>query len=110
MIPIIKFKKEYYNNIVSGKKTQTLRTARKRLDVQEDETCKAIFPGTTKEALIHITKIGYKQFKSVNDEDAEREGYNTLRELREDLKKIYPLLDAHDRLYYYQFEFISEVE
>lgn len=110
MIPIIKFKKEYYNKIITGKKTQTLRMARKKLDVHEDETCKAIFPGTTKEALIHINKIGYKQFKSVDQEDAEREGYNTLRELREDLKKIYPLLEAFDRLYYYRFEFISEVE
>ena len=110
MIPIIKFKKEYYDKIVTGKKTQTLRMARKKLDVHEDETCKAIFPGTTKEALIHINKIGYKQFKSVDQEDAEREGYNTLRELREDLKKIYPLLEAFDRLYYYRFEFISEVE
>ena len=110
MIPIIKFKKEYYNNIINGKKTQTLRTARKKLDVQENQTVKAIFPGTTKEALIHITKIGYKQFKSVDQEDAEREGYETLKELREDLKKIYPLLEPFDRLYYYRFEFISEVE
>ena len=110
MIPIIKFKKEYYNNIITGKKTQTLRMTSKRLDVQEDQTVKAIFPGTTKEALIHITKIGYKQFKSIDQEDAEREGYTTLRELREDLKKIYPLLEPFDRLYYYRFEFISEVE
>ena len=110
MIPIIKFKKEYYNNIVNGKKTQTLRMARKRLDVHEDQTVKAIFPGTTKEILLHINKIGYKQFKSVDQEDAEREGYKTLRELREDLKKIYPLLEQFDRLYYYRFEFISEVE
>ena len=110
MIPIVKFKKEYYDKIVTGKKTQTLRMARKKLDVHENETCKAIFPGTTKEALLHITKIGYKQFKSVDQEDAKREGYETLKELREDLKKIYPLLEQFDRLYYYQFELISEVE
>lgn len=110
MIPIVKFKKEYYDKIVTGKKTQTLRMARKKLDVHEGETIKAIFPGTTKEALLHITKIGYKQFKSVDQEDAEREGYETLKELREDLKKIYPLLEQFDRLYYYQFELISEVE
>lgn len=110
MIPIVKFKKEYYDKIVTGKKTQTLRMARKKLDVHENETCKAIFPGITKEALLHITKIGYKQFKSVDQEDAEREGYETLKELREDLKQIYPLLEPFDRLYYYQFKFISEVE
>ena len=110
MIPIVKFKKEYYDKIVTGKKTQTLRMARKKLDVHENETCKAIFPGITKEALLHITKIGYKQFKSVDQEDAEREGYETLKELREDLKQIYPLLEPFVRLYYYQFKFISEVE
>ena len=76
---------------------------------QKSQTVKAIFPGTTKEVLLHINKIGYKQFKSVDQEDAEREGYETLRELREDLKKIYPLLEQFDRLYYYRYKFISEV-
>ena len=108
MITLIKFKKEYYNNIISGHKTQTLRIARKRLDVQENEICKAIFPGTKLECKIRITKIGYKQFKSVDEEDAQLEGYDNLEELRKDLKKIYPLLDWWDRLYYYRFELIKE--
>ena len=107
MINLIKFKKEYYNNIITGTKTQTLRLARKRLDVQEGEICKAIFPGTKLECKIQITEIGYKQFKSINQEDAKLEGYNTIEELKNTLKEIYPLIDEWDRLYYYRFKLIQ---
>lgn len=108
MINLIKFNKEYYQPITDGIKTQTLRKSNKRL--KEDEIVKAIFPGTENECYIQITKTGYKQFKHVNEEDAKREGYTTLRELREALKKIYPLLDAHDRLYYYQFKIVDSYD
>ena len=93
--------------IKEGKKTQTLRLARKRLDVEENEIVKAIFPGTDKELKLQITSKGYKQFKSVNETDVELEGYQTLKELREDLKKIYPLIDSHDRLYWYRFKVVE---
>ena len=44
MINLIKFNKKYYQSIIDGIKTQTLRTSNKRL--LEDESVKAIFPGT----------------------------------------------------------------
>lgn len=104
MIPLIKFNKKYYNPIINGNKTQTLRNHNKRL--KEDEIAKAIFPGTELEVKIRITKTGYKQFKYLTEEDAEREGYMSLKELKTELHAIYPRLDPHDRLYYYQFEVV----
>ena len=52
---ILKFNKEYYEPIKSGKKTQTLRKNNKRL--QENEIVKAIFPGTDNEIKIKIRKL-----------------------------------------------------
>ena len=106
MINLLKFNKEYYQPIIDGVKTQTLRKNNKRLQV--DEIVKAIFSGTTHELKIRITDNGYKQFKYLDDEDAEREGYETLEELKKDLKNIYPHLDNFDRLYYYRFEVIED--
>ena len=102
--PEIKFNKKYYPLIRDGVKTQTLRLARKRLDVQEGDIVNAVFPGTDKKIKIQIEKIGYKQFKSINKNDAELEGYDSLTDLKNDLIKIYPLINKFDRLYYYRFE------
>ena len=102
----IKFDKKYFKLIKNGSKTQTLRLARKRLDVQEDSIVKAIFPGIPETLKIHIHKIGYKQFKSITLEDALCEGFESITDLKNELIRIYPLINKFDRLYYYQFEVI----
>lgn len=104
MISLLKFNKEYYEPIIKGIKTQTIRKSNKRLRV--DETVKAVFNGTDKDVKIRITNAGYKQFKYLDDEDAEREGFSSLKELKDTLMKIYPLLDPMTRIYYYRFEVI----
>lgn len=105
MINLIKFNKKYYQNIIDGVKTQTIRKNNKRL--QENEIVKAIFPGTELECKIQITDTGYKQFKYLNEEDAELEGYDNLNDLKNDLIKIYPTLDALTRIYYYRFKVVD---
>lgn len=104
----IKFKKEYYSPIRCGVKIQTLRLARKRLDVREGDIVTAIFPGTKCTLKIKINKIGYKQFKSINMEDAVHEGFHDVNDLKKELIKIYPSINQFDRLYYYQFEVIPD--
>ena len=100
----IKFNKKYYHLICDGVKTQTLRLARKRLDVREGDIVHAVFPGLDEKVKIQIHKIGYKQLKSINKNDAEREGYDSITDLKNDLLKIYPFISKFDRLYYYIFE------
>ena len=100
----VKFNKKYYPLIRDGYKTQTMRLARKRLDVREGDIVHAVFPGLDEKVKIQIQKIGYKQFKSINKNDAEREGYNSISDLKNDLIKIYPRITRFDRLYYYHFQ------
>lgn len=101
----IKFNKEYYMPILTGEKTQTLRKNKKR--IRPGETVRAIFPGTEMQCKLKITKIGYKQFKYLNDNDAELEGFENLDELKKALLSIYSNLDKFDRLYYYRFKCID---
>lgn len=105
---IIKFKDEYYDLIVNRSKTQTMRMPVNRINVVPGEHVVGVFPGHN-DLLLRITRQGYKSFKSINDDDAKREGFENAEELKNVLKSIYKdykLLDSN-RFYYYQFEFIE---
>ena len=108
MTKIIRFKDEYYDPIVDGSKTQTMRLSSKRLNVVPGEHVVGVFPGHN-DLLLRITRCGYKYFKSINDDDAKREGFSNAEELKNVLESIYAeynILDSN-RFYYYQFEFIE---
>ncbi|MBQ2635343.1 MAG: hypothetical protein IJG09_01380, partial [Methanobrevibacter sp.] len=62
---------------------------------------------TENECFIEITHSGYKQFKYVNDEDAKREGYTSVKKLKSELLDIYPLLDAMTRIYWIRFKVVD---
>ena len=104
----IKFKDEYFDSILEGSKTQTMRMPHKRIEVKEGEHAIAIFP-TRPSLALKITKVGYKYFKSINDADAQREGFESANELKAELKEIYNIYKIFDtsRFYYYQFEVIG---
>lgn len=105
MYELFKFNKKYYNDIISGIKTQTIRKHNKKF--KENQIVKAIFPGTEKECYIQITNTGYKQFKYIDDEDAKREGYKSANELKTELVNIYPLLDEMTRIYWIRFKVVD---
>lgn len=105
MYELFKFNKKYYNDIISGIKTQTIRKHNKKF--KENQIVKAIFPGTEKECYIQITNTGYKQFKYIDDEDAKREGYKSVKELKSELLDIYPTLDNLTRIYYIRFKVVD---
>ena len=43
-------------------------------------------------------------FRWINMDDAVREGYDSVSDLKNELLKIYPDTNHWDRFYYYQFE------
>ena len=102
---ILKFDKKYYMPILAGEKTQTIRKNKKR--VRPGEVVQAVFPGTNMECKLKILKMGYKQFKFIDENDAEREGFDSLEELQSELLRIYPRLDNLTRIYWYQFKCID---
>ena len=108
MKKLIKFKQEFLEKILDGSKTQTMRLPVSRVDVAEEDIVIALFPNG-EEVPLRITKVGYKSFKSINDEDAEREGFSNAEELKKCLKDIYQEYRIEDfmRFYYYRFEVIK---
>ena len=45
----------------------------------------------------------------LNDEDAKKEGYKSLKELKSELLDIYPTLDNLTRIYYIQFKVVDDI-
>ena len=103
LMTAIKFKKEFYPLIRDGIKTQTLRIPKKRLDVKKDDFAVCVFEDSPERIYVTITEVGYKYWQSLNEEDAKREGFNSLDELENFLLKIYPDTPNWGRLYYYRF-------
>ena len=110
--PNVKFKGEHFQKILEGKKTQTMRTPPGRWEVNKDDIVVANFTERPEKLLLQITKSSYKNFGSINDEDAKREGYKNAAELKHALEEIYTeyTLREYNRLYYYQFEVIGELD
>ena len=100
---VIKFRDEFYQKIRNGEKVQTMRTPSHRLDVVPGDFAACVFPGIDEQLFVTITDVGYKYFKSLNDEDARLEGFESVHELKKVLLDIYPTLDNYNRLYYYRF-------
>ena len=105
MRKLLKFKQEYYELIKQGKKTQTMRMPQGRLDIHPGDRVVALFPDG-EELLLNIEDVGYKSFKSIDDEDAHREGFENAEELKNVLREIYKEFNVqgYNRFYYYRFE------
>ena len=108
----VKFNPEYYDDILEGRKTQTMRIPPKRWEVEKGDMVCAEFPGREDKLLLTILDKGYKKFGNINDEDAQREGFENADELKKALQEIYKehykLLD-YNWIYYYRFEVAGEI-
>lgn len=100
---VIKFKKRFYQSIKDGIKTQTLRIPQKRLDLKKYDFATCIFEDCPEQIYVTITDVGYKYWQSLNEKDAEMEGFESVDELKKFLLSVYPNVPAWGRLYYYRF-------
>lgn len=107
---MIKFKKEFYKPIKNGIKTQTLRIPQKRLDLRKFDFATCIFEDCPEQIFVTVTDVGYKYWQSLNVEDARREGFDRVDDLKKFLLQIYPNVPSWGRLYYYRFEVVGETE
>ena len=108
MIQKIKFKDEFHEPIINMAKTQTMRMPQSRIDVVPGDKAVAVFENKP-DLLLKITDVGYKAFKSINDDDAEREGFTSADELKEVLLDIYSeyYVQELSRFYFYKFEYLG---
>ena len=81
------FDRAYKDQILSGRKTTTVRKGRRK-DFKEGDVVEIIC-GNESLGLAYIEKIEYKKLKDLTREDAISDGFSSRRKLKEALKKHY---------------------
>lgn len=86
------FDKIYKDQILSGRKTTTIRRGRRK-DFKEGDVVEIIC-GKESLGLAYIEKIEYKKLRDVSREDAISDGFSSRRKLKEALKKYYKNINS----------------
>ena len=79
--------------MIAGQKVQTIRYGRRDYPIGE-----AVFEGSWTPAPIDIKELVYKTYKDLTEEDAELDGFESLKELQDTLLKFYPQIEADSEL------------
>lgn len=87
--------------VVSGTKTSTIRAGRK--NVQEGLI---VLESQHASVLAYVTRVTCKRLKSLNDEDARRDGYSGVEELIRELRSIYPTLSSNSLVTQVEFRHV----
>ena len=105
------FLQKWYQPILNGEKTLTLRYPVGRWEVKEDDMVTANFKGQEEKILLEIISTGYKQFGSLTDTDAKLAGYNNIGEVKKVLEEIYGIpVENYNRIYYYRYVVAGTIE
>jgi ABC-type ATPase with predicted acetyltransferase domain len=78
---------EFVEAVMCNKKTSTIRAGRKNV-----EEGLLVLESANTSLLVRITRVTYKRFRSLTDEDAIKDGYISVEQLREALLLFYPIL------------------
>lgn len=87
---VLKLRKEMFPAIYSGKKTCTSRQGTRNFTPQD----KLVFAATEDDSIsvdVIITNVRHCKFDELTEEEAIKEGYESLEELKEVLGQIYDI-------------------
>jgi len=98
----LRLKPELLEAVRCGRKTSTIRAGRKNV-----EQGPLVLESAQSTLLVRITRVTYKRFKSLTDEDARKDGYSGVDLLEKELHSIYPALGNNSFLTQIEFEQVS---
>ena len=102
----MRFNEAYVTNILTGKKTASIRSNVRGLQVD------SIIPFTAngrRFAMAKVREIRPVRFRELSLEDAKRDGFETLQELREGLSQFYKKLEPNSRLFAVRFQVVERL-
>ncbi len=100
----LKFKLEYLRDLIKGRKHTTIRRERK---YDEGEIVYITDLKGRVYGRAFISRVEEKRIGDLSDDDARRDGFNSLRELIHALENIYGRLDSRDVIYIYHLEVLE---
>ena len=102
----MRFNEAYVSNILKGKKIASIRSNVRGLKVD------SLIPFTAngrRFAIARINEIRPVRFRELSEEDAKRDGFETLKELREGLSQFYKKLEPGSRLFAVRFQIVEKL-
>lgn len=96
----IKLASVYARKVKTGEKTQTIRLGRKKY-----ERGHAHFETAVELIPIKIIDVDYVPYKGLDVLDAKRDGFDSLEQLQDALKKHYPNIQDSDYVTVISFEY-----
>ncbi len=99
-------KGEYVNKILKGIKRATIR-----LGIVKPRYNEIIIHGGGRPvAKVRITKVKYKRLNELTEEDAKMDGFNSLEELLQHLRKAYGNVSSNDIVTIIEFEVLKRLD
>lgn len=86
---VLQLRKEMFPAIFSGKKTSTSRQGFRPIVPQQE--LRLIAPDGSVSVDVHVTNVNQCKFDELTIGEAVKEGYSSLEELKDILKKIYDI-------------------
>ena len=102
-VPHLRVAAEYMPAIRAGRKTTTIRKGRRTFDREV-----ILLRSGDASQTVKITEVRYTAFKCLTEEDARKDGFASLEELKSALLKHYPDLRDDSSLTIIFFELLSK--
>jgi len=103
---MILFEKNEFQMILDGKKTQTIRTGRKRWKIGSIHQAKLSFFDISP-TRIKIIDVRSQKLGNITIEDSKKEGYSSLKEFKEAFKEINDFWDDDVKVWVIDFELVG---
>ena len=94
----LRLRPEFLGAVRCGQKRTTIRIGQRHI-----EPGPLVLESQGESLLVNVTKVTYKRFGDLNDDDAKSEGYTDLTQLQEELRSVYPRLRKNSPLTVIEF-------
>ena len=101
------FKQKFYNLILEGKKTQTIRLWKRKSNLKKGDEFECFFGFKHKKLKAKISNILIKNFEQITENEVKQDGFFNKKELLLSLKNFYPNFDLKIELYLIKFELLK---
>lgn len=87
------FKQKFYNIILEGKKTQTIRLWKRNHNFLAGDKFQCFFGFKHKKINAKIKSVEFKTFDKINDDEVWQDGFKSKKELLININSFYPDFD-----------------
>lgn len=98
------FKQKFYNLILEGKKTQTIRLWKRKPNFKIGEEFECFFGFNHKKLNAKISEIIIKNYNEITNKEVFQDGFVSKEELLINLKNFYPDFNKQTNLYLIKFD------